>query len=207
MMNIIAIIGIYVFVIITASILYTVIQDELWKHMILSFIVGAIIGTLPSLFGPPTRGPDEDKDRFEDVEHSYYRALVFGPPLSGVFGLLIYLSISFIVDLVVLSYNVAHSNIKIILPAVLTITIGFLLFQFRQRQRVLYGISEVFVGTIAGILHSGNINQIDDPKYLLALLSASIYLVVRGLDNINVGLKDKNNNKLLKMILGGKIFK
>jgi|GEM_PF-6213931 len=70
-----------------------------------------------------------------------------------------------------------------------TLFIGIILFYFRLYLRSLYGISEILVGlTVAGtrvIAESQAV--IIEPKFYLTLLTAGIYLVVRGLDNLHQG--------------------
>jgi hypothetical protein len=75
--------------------------------------------------------------------------------------------------------------------SLLVLLIGASLFYFRLRFRTIYGTSEVLIGV--GIAMQ---RVVGTPKgavalttdVFLALLSASIYLVVRGCDNIHRGL-------------------
>ena len=65
---------------------------------------------------------------------------------------------------------------------------GMSLFYFRLRLRCFYGISEVIVGVYVGgqrVVVENN-NQLDI-ALLFAILTTSVYLVVRGLDNAHQG--------------------
>jgi len=84
-----------------------------------------------------------------------------------------------------------------------TLILGAGLFYFRLRMRSIYGITEATVG-LAVAAHrvateSGSAAQ--DPAFYLALLTAGVYLVVRGLDNVHQGLtKDPRDMAALKVL-------
>ena len=66
------------------------------------------------------------------------------------------------------------------------IAVGTILFFFRKYARVGYGVLEVLVAIIgiAGFPMDGNVGRI---SWLISLLGL-IYILVRGLDNVDVGL-------------------
>jgi hypothetical protein len=70
----------------------------------------------------------------------------------------------------------------------MTVIVGGLFFRFRLKQRFLYGLTETCVGVGVG-MHRVTLEQWSGaPKntgFYLALLTAGIYLVVRGLDNMH----------------------
>ena len=72
----------------------------------------------------------------------------------------------------------------------LTLGAGLLLFYFRLRLRSIYGVSESLVGlTVAGHrVATQPDTAISDSGFYLAVLTAGVYLVVRGLDNVHQGL-------------------
>lgn len=79
--------------------------------------------------------------------------------------------------------------IAVTMISLYTLGAGGLLFVFRHRTRVLYGITEIAAG-IAVAVHrviSANNISLTDPGFHLAILTAGIYLVVRGFDNIHQG--------------------
>jgi hypothetical protein len=65
---------------------------------------------------------------------------------------------------------------------------GGLLYWFRLKQRFLYGLTEAVAGVLVG-MHRVSLEQWSGvPKssgFYLALLTAGIYLVVRGIDNMH----------------------
>lgn len=76
-----------------------------------------------------------------------------------------------------------------ILSVIVTLTIGLLLFYFRLKARAIYGLTEATVGLIVSVqrvIHEPE--QIITPEFYFAILTAAIYLFVRGVDNIHQGL-------------------
>lgn len=73
--------------------------------------------------------------------------------------------------------------------ALVALAVGLLLFLVRLRFRAIYGLTEVAVGAgvVAHRAYSGNIGS-SNLDFYLAILTAGIYLVVRGCDNVHTGL-------------------
>lgn len=73
---------------------------------------------------------------------------------------------------------------------------GCVLFWFRLKQRFLYGLTEIGVGVFLG-MHRVTMEQWSGAPtsagFYLALLTASIYLAVRGADNIHQAYKDNDS--------------
>lgn len=76
------------------------------------------------------------------------------------------------------------------------LTMGLLFFWFRLRARFIYGASEALAG-IAFATHrlarEPDITLPSDDSFYFAVLTAGVYLIVRGLDNMHQGLKDKSD--------------
>jgi hypothetical protein len=74
----------------------------------------------------------------------------------------------------------------------------WLLFKLRRRRRLIYGLIECFVG----IVFIGRVLFFSDAKYLSRFdffgILSGIYIVIRGLDNIESGMKDTKNEHYLK---------
>lgn len=70
--------------------------------------------------------------------------------------------------------------------AVAALVLGFGLWLFRKIQRVAYGAVEVAFGTLAAALLAWAPS--DSPVANTIALAASVYVVVRGLDNVDQGL-------------------
>ncbi|WP_127805867.1 hypothetical protein [Hydrogenophaga sp. NH-16] len=82
---------------------------------------------------------------------------------------------------------------------------GLLLFAVRQWSRILYGVSEVIVGVVVAVYRHAPGSSIWNPDAFLLLLTAGIYLVVRGLDNIQQG-RSRNPPDPIARLWGG-LFK
>lgn len=81
-------------------------------------------------------------------------------------------------------------NFKLISIIVVIFFVAFIFFIFRLRFRSLYGISEAVFGfLIAGnkIITENNFEKLDS-GFFITILTASVYLVVRGFDNIHQGI-------------------
>ncbi len=78
---------------------------------------------------------------------------------------------------------------SIVYTILLCLAIGIILFFFRLKRRVIYG----FVETVTGLIVAGhrvysNFEiDIQNPDFYLAILTAGIFLVVRGIDNMHQG--------------------
>lgn len=74
------------------------------------------------------------------------------------------------------------------------LTIALILFWTRLRVRFVYGVSEAFVG-IAVAVHRLDSEQAlvtsSDISFYFAILTASVYLIVRGLDNMHQSWRDQ----------------
>lgn len=94
-------------------------------------------------------------------------------------------------------------NGKIALAVGITLVAGLVLFVFRLKLRSTYGLTEALVGlVVAGSRVSSDIDKLgSDPALYLTVLTAGVYLVVRGLDNVHQGLaKDPIALKLLGLM-------
>lgn len=79
-----------------------------------------------------------------------------------------------------------------IVTSVFVLFIGYLLFLFRLHTRALYGWVELFVGLTVAYAQVQNLKKdayIFEPTIAMSLLTASVYLIVRAMDNINEGQK------------------
>jgi hypothetical protein len=84
-------------------------------------------------------------------------------------------------------------------PAVLIV--GYVLFSFRAHARFFYGLTEALVGVSVAILRvpaAGGDPFAWDSTIYLAMLTAGVFLVVRGFDNMQSGLKPDSYDSILK---------
>ncbi|MBL8677297.1 MAG: hypothetical protein JNJ47_07790 [Alphaproteobacteria bacterium] len=65
-----------------------------------------------------------------------------------------------------------------------------MLFIFRLKRRAIYGVVEAITGLVVASyrVYSDYPFDLKDPGFYLALLTAGIFLIVRGFDNIHQGL-------------------
>jgi hypothetical protein len=92
----------------------------------------------------------------------------------------------------------------IILTLIITLILGLTLFYFRLRARSIYGITEAAVGltVAANKISLEDSHTVISSNFYLAMLTASVYLVVRGLDNIHQGLtKEPIDPYILKVLV------
>lgn len=86
--------------------------------------------------------------------------------------------------------------------AILVIVIGYALFLFRLHARFFFGLTEATTGLIIALR---NIPANADPvlwssEIFLVILTAGIFLVVRGFDNMHTGLRSEPRDAILKEI-------
>lgn len=93
---------------------------------------------------------------------------------------------------------------SILATATVTLLIGSGLFYFRLKARCIYGLTEAMVGlSIAGykFVEIGSAQALRDPNFFVVILTAGVYLVVRGFDNIHQGLTKEPVDKLAMKVL------
>lgn len=89
----------------------------------------------------------------------------------------------------------------ITIPVVLLI--GYALFQFRLRCRFFYGLGEATVGVLVAVMRvpvSGGDPFDWESAVYIAMLTAGVFLVVRGFDNMHTGLRPDSYDAFLKAI-------
>ena len=86
-----------------------------------------------------------------------------------------------------------------IIASIFVLLLGYILFQFRLNARALYGFVELLVGLGVAYAQVQNLKKdayIFEPTIAMSLLTASVYLVVRAMDNMNEGRK---SDKLIQI--------
>ena len=82
------------------------------------------------------------------------------------------------------------------ISAAAILILGWLFFWMRQRIRFTYGLIEASVGAAFAAFRYSAENEIGlpvDTGFYFAMLTAGVYLVVRGLDNMQQGWKEGND--------------
>ena len=129
--------------------------------------------------------------------------ILFLVPIMVALGGLFYYSIAAsVVDLYkwVRSPRISKNGV-VLITICLSLSLGLLLFFFRLKLRAVYGLTETVVGLGIAGLKTQNINHQFDAEFYLAILTASIYLVVRGLDNFHQGITKEPRDKVIMKIL------
>jgi cytochrome c biogenesis protein CcdA len=98
----------------------------------------------------------------------------------------------------ILNFLLEYKSIWInILIFIIIIALGFLIFYFRAKRRLYYGIIEFVIGVYSALDSLSKTNLLDVENFsTLVKLSAGFYIMVRGLENFGKGLKISSNQKL-----------
>jgi hypothetical protein len=116
-----------------------------------------------------------------------------------VFYYLIYLYWHSIVRAFVLAYQflLGTFSIQVILP-VAGFIFAFFLYLLRSLARIQYGITEIAIGTIAMIAAS-NADVSGSYRTVLIQIAAGVYIIIRGLDNIKVGIENSPSHPIKRL--------
>lgn len=125
--------------------------------------------------------------------------LLIPVPLVAVFmapiGAVLYSFVASMVDIT--QWLATEASQKGKSPAyAVTVTglLGIMFFVFRLRYRCVYGLSEAIVGLmVARNLVSASARTESEVALYFAMLTAGVYLVVRGLDNVHQGWKARSD--------------
>lgn len=135
-----------------------------------------------------------------------FGALLIFPVAACLGGAIFYSAGVFLIDTYLYLWNPKSGKaLSVFLTVVLTLGIGIALFFFRLRRRALYGLTEIVVGVVVSVhrVTSEPVStSLTNPDLYLAVLTAGIYLIVRGLDNLHQGLSEKPTDQVTKIFLG-----
>ncbi|WP_386071336.1 hypothetical protein ACFJIW_12075 [Tahibacter sp. UC22_41] len=107
---------------------------------------------------------------------------------SVVAGFGVYCYSVLVIDFLVWLKSPGIVVFKAIVVGVITLYFGGMLFLFRLRRRGIYGLTEVLSGVLIAGYRFVSDGGMSDPALFLVILTAGVYLVVRGIDNIHQGL-------------------
>lgn len=132
-------------------------------------------------------------------------------PSDGLFVLLMIGLLSALLGALCYSLSVAAIDLyHFILPrspivvGLATLGMGCGLFLFRLKARAVYGLTEAVVGVAVAVHRAppGDITSLSlDSAFFLAILTASVYLVVRGFDNVHQGVSKDPKDAVVSAIL------
>lgn len=181
---------------IIASVIYTLTTKKFEDYKYIALLIGAIFTLIGADASKPRKLSEcESKEEYEEDLDRFSNFLLAAVPYALFSGVFFYSILISVIDTFKFLYGLSSSNLRIVLPAILSIFLGYILFLFRLHHRIMYGLSEIIVGVMAGVLHTSNVVKFDNPEFYLAVLSASIYLIVRGFDNISIGRKDSSSSR------------
>lgn len=91
-------------------------------------------------------------------------------------------------------------SLYVALTGILVLAIGYALFVFRLHARFFFGLTEALVGVLIALR---NVPTKADPvlwdsDIYVVMLTASVFLIVRGFDNMHTGLKSEPGDAILK---------
>lgn len=112
------------------------------------------------------------------------------------FGMMIAVGVLGVIVIVSSVFDKISTSIlvKSLPPISLTIFIGLLIFALRHRFRLYYGIVELLIGAWnAAYIVISYINANSFSYDMLFPFSASLYVMVRGIDNIGQGITHKDH--------------
>jgi hypothetical protein len=136
------------------------------------------------------------------IEMTWNSRAVFS--LAFVPFILTYVTMTAFLDLQAWIANLSGTSVRAAITAALVLFLGITCFMLRLHGRAVYGLVEVVVGVTVALrrLDISKIGQVaTDPELALALLTASIYLVVRGFDNIHQGLTKEPRDAVSQLFL------
>lgn len=86
--------------------------------------------------------------------------------------------------------------------ALATLLVGLALFYFRLHLRSPYGLTEILIGLAVATQRAAVAGEggREDAAFYLAVLTAGVYLVVRGLDNVHQGITRTPTDPIVKAL-------
>jgi hypothetical protein len=135
------------------------------------------------IFNARSKIPDEDGDTGITIREGHIFA-------SMLIGLIIYTTTSPIMDFLHYLWlpNMGRER-SLLAGGFLALLGGAILFAFRLKYRAIYGLSEATVGVlIAAQRFAEPTTNEAGFSFFIVFLTAGIYLVVRGMDNIHQGI-------------------
>ena len=147
------------------------------------FLLTAIAFVLMVISTARSKHPDEDGHTGFMITHGH----ILG---SMLVGLLIYAAVATVGDALKLLWlpQIKHER-ALITGGVLALSGGAILFALRLKYRAIYGLTEATVGALVAAQRFSESNgQVGGFSFFIVFLTAGIYLVVRGLDNIHQGI-------------------
>lgn len=201
-----SIILIYIF----SSTIYTLCTDDMHDIMLHTFYISIfvsiiILGFFIETFFFDSKRKLSERDAADLI---FLLFLLFAIFLESFILYVLYIFTSYVITLI--SNNASHfltilykyNHVTMII--FFTLFFGIFLYIFKIKFRLIYGVTELVVGLIVSAIRTIQepMDQfLIDYKFHLAILTAGIYLVVRGIDNIYEGYKEESKDVLTAFII------
>lgn len=91
---------------------------------------------------------------------------------------------------------ITQRPIALAFGTIAVLTAGLFFFWFRQRARFVYGVTETLAGVAFALHRLADESVISIPSnndFYFAMLTAGVYLIVRGLDNMHIAWRDQTD--------------
>ena len=86
--------------------------------------------------------------------------------------------------------TVNSPTLNVLIITLIVAGAGFALFWFRGHYKIVYGSAEACVGALVGVYAIYRVNWIPVDTSVQLQVLGGLYIIVRGLDNIEKGIED-----------------
>lgn len=188
------------FPLVLAAVLYTILHRTAEEYFRQSFPIAVFIAIVGygffvmrwSIFGLPK------------VSIHVFLLLVLYLPVVIVLCTVVYYSIWVVLSdsYIWLQHQSPPRELYVKLTGILVLVVASVLFLFRLHARFFFGLTEALIGFLVALwkVPKNADPALWDLNILFVMLTASIFLIVRGLDNMHTGLKSEPGDTILKSI-------
>jgi hypothetical protein len=167
-----------------AGIIYGVRSRTLWDLLYNSGLIAAIIALLYVIGGIVLWYK-------EPYRRNWPSAIQF--VIAGAIGIPLVAAVYYEIGVAIEDFALWAISVrsKTIVVPLSVFVFGSILYYCRFRFRSLYGLTEVLIGVVVAVSRVSTISDAGSAiraDFLLALLTAGVYLVVRGFDNVHQGV-------------------
>lgn len=184
----ISIVAISIFILVMSIIIISILHT-FDNYTTSSIIVTSLLISIPLMILDPANGanaPQRPDNKSSSIREGF--DLISGSFVGFLLIALVLTAKDKGPKLLEIAFDIFIGN-PVLSQALFVIIVAGFLFVFRQKFRFWYGLSESLCGIIVAISKSeSSISAMLNPSYLLLILTASIYLIVRGFDNMHQGI-------------------
>lgn len=187
-----------VFPLVAGAVLYAIFHRTAQEFLDESFPIAAFLAIISygffvmrwSIFGLP-----------KVSIHFFLLPVLYLPVVIGVATVVYYgIGVAFRDGYVWLQHQSPPRALYVMLVGILVVVIGYALFLFRLHARFFFGLTEALVGMLIALR---NVPANADPVFwssdiFVVMLTAGVFLIVRGFDNMHTGLKSEPGDAILR---------